>query len=48
MAIKNIKLRRVADLSIDKVHYCYFDEGNLRVSDVKVVLFHPLLSLQLD
>ena len=31
MAIEKIKLRNVADLSIEKVHcYRYFDEGNHR------------------
>ena len=29
MVIENIKLRNIDDLSIDKVHCCYFDEGNL-------------------
>ena len=36
MAIEKIKLRNVADLSIEKVHcYRYFDEGNLQVIGVK-------------
>ena len=29
------KIKNVADLSMDKVHCCYFDEGNLQVMDVK-------------
>ena len=39
MAIERIKLRNIADLSIvDKVHCCYFDEGNLQdmKEDLKV------------
>ena len=31
MAIERIKLSNIADLSLDKVHCCYFDEGNLQV-----------------
>ena len=31
MVIEKIKLRNIADLSMDKVHCCYFDEGNLKV-----------------
>ena len=34
IVIKRIKLRDVADLSIDKVHYCYF-QRNLQVIDMK-------------
>ena len=34
MVIEKIKLRNIADLSIDKVHRCYFDEENLQVIDV--------------
>ena len=35
MVIKKVKLRNIADLSIDKVRCCYFDEGNPQVIDVK-------------
>ena len=35
MVIERIQLRNIADLSIDKVHCCCFDEGNLYVIDVK-------------
>ena len=31
MVIERIKLRDIASVSIDKVHCCYFDEGNLQV-----------------
>ena len=31
MVIERIQLRNIADLSIDKVHCCCFDEGNLYV-----------------
>ena len=31
MAVKEIKLRSMADLSINKVPFCYFDEGDLQV-----------------
>ena len=30
MVIENIKLRNIVDLSMYKVHCCYFDEGNLQ------------------
>ena len=30
---RKIKLRNIPDLSIDKVHCYYFDEGNLEVID---------------
>ena len=33
MVIEKIKLRNIADLSIDKVHCCCFDEGSLHVID---------------
>ena len=33
--IEKKTLRNTADLSIDKVHCCYLDEGNLQVIDVK-------------
>ena len=35
MVIKKIKLRNIACRSIDKVHFCYFNQGNLQVIDVK-------------
>ena len=35
MFIERIKLRNLADSSIDEVHCCYFDEGNLKAIDVK-------------
>ena len=35
MVIERIKLRNIADLSIDKVHCCFFDQGNLQVLDVE-------------
>ena len=32
MVIEKIKLSKIiADLSVYRVHYCYFDEGNLQV-----------------
>ena len=30
-----IELRNIADLSVDMVNCCYFDEGNLQVIDAK-------------
>ena len=34
-SIERIKLRNeTTNLSIDKVYRCYFDEGNLQVTDV--------------
>ena len=33
IVIEKINLRNIADLSIDKVRCCYFDEGNLEVVD---------------
>ena len=33
MVIERIKLRNMADPGIEKVHCCYFDEGNLQVID---------------
>ena len=35
MIIEKITSRNVVDISIDKVHCCYFDGGNLQVIDVK-------------
>ena len=35
MVIEIIYVRNILDLSINKVHCCYFDEGNLQVLDVK-------------
>ena len=34
MAIEKTKLRKIADRIIDKVHFCYFNEGDLQVIDV--------------
>ena len=34
MVIEKIKSRNIADLSTDKVHCCYFDEGNVQIVDV--------------
>ena len=34
MVIENIMLKNTGDPSTDKVHCCYFDEGNLQVIDV--------------
>ena len=31
---KRIKLRNVTNFSMEKVHCCYFDEGNLPIIDV--------------
>ena len=31
VVIEKFKLRNVADLSIEKIHYCYFHAGNLQV-----------------
>ena len=30
MVIERIKLRNIAGVSIDKVHCCYFDEGDVK------------------
>ena len=32
MVIERIQLRNIADLRVDKVHCCYFDERNLQES----------------
>ena len=44
MVSKRIKLRDVADLSINKINSCYFNEGNLQVvinvKDLKITSGH--------
>ena len=35
MVIEKMKLRNVADLSVDKTHCRFFGEGNLQVIDVE-------------
>ena len=48
MVIERIQLRKVADLRIDKVHCCYFDDGNnLQVVDVLSLRGKSNVDLQL-